>query len=150
MSKKHYDWDNGPAELKQHSVAKHELLRSYLAEYFPTLVSSPSQDELRLTIVDGFAGGGLYLHESSSELMLGSPFICLQAAEEAEARINANRVKKVAFNVDFVFVEQNPNARLACRTTIRRADFPSGSRSDFWWNQFGLLVPPAATRPTPP
>lgn len=88
MAKSHYDWKNGPAKLQQHSVAKHNLLRSYLSAYFPTLVSSPHQEELRLTIVDGFAGGGAYTHSTTGELVLGSPFICLQAVKEAEARIN--------------------------------------------------------------
>lgn len=111
MAKKHYDWKDGPAKLQQHSVAKHKLLRSYLAAYFPTLISSPHQDELRLTIIDGFAGGGKYEHADTGEIMLGSPFICLQAAEEAEALINhSERTKKVRFNVDYVFVEKERDA----------------------------------------
>lgn len=111
MTKSHYRWKSGPALLEQHSVAKHDLLRSYLAAYFPTLVSSPNQDELRLTIVDGFAGGGEYIHNESNELVLGSPFICLKAAEEAEALINnPERTKKVVFNVDYFFVEKNRDA----------------------------------------
>ena len=35
------------------------MLRAYLLEYFQTLVT-PQQEELRLTLVDGFAGGGVY------------------------------------------------------------------------------------------
>lgn len=110
MPKKHYDWSNGPATIKRHSIAKHDLLRNYLAEYFQTLVSSPNQDELKLTIVDGFAGGGSYFSEDTREEILGSPFICLKAAEEAEVRINAQRTKKVIFKVDFFFVEKNHDA----------------------------------------
>lgn len=37
---------------------------AYLAAYFHTLVSSPSQEVLRLTLIDGFVGGGLYLHKT--------------------------------------------------------------------------------------
>lgn len=111
MSKKHYEWQDGPAKLKQHSIAKHNLLRSYLASYFPTLVSAPGQEELRLTIVDGFAGGGVYHHETTGERHLGSPFICLEAAREAEAMINhPERAKKVHFNVDYFFVEKDRDA----------------------------------------
>jgi three-Cys-motif partner protein len=39
---------------------KHALLRDYLVEYFLTLVSSPRQDRIQLTVVDGFCGGGRY------------------------------------------------------------------------------------------
>ena len=132
MPRKHYDWKDGPASLKQHSVAKHELLRSYLAVYFPTLVSSPNQDELRLMIVDGFAGGGLYHHESSGQLMVGSPFICLEAAKEAEAVINLSRAKKVAFNVDFVFVEQDANAAKFLEMALRARHYEQRLGKDIW------------------
>lgn len=110
MAKKHYDWSNGPAQLEQHSVAKHKLLEGYLAEYFPTLVSSYQQEELKLTIVDGFAGGGVYYHNDTNEQHLGSPFICLQAAELAEAELNIGRHKPLKFNIDYFFVEKSKNA----------------------------------------
>ena len=132
MPRKHYDWKDGPASLKQHSVAKHDLLRSYLAAYFPTLISSPSQDELRLTIIDGFAGGGLYHHESTGELMVGSPFICLEAASEAEAVVNLARAKKVAFNVDFVFVEQDANAVKFLKTALKQRQYEQRLGKDIW------------------
>ncbi len=124
MAKSHYDWKDGPAKLEQHSVAKHNLLRSYLSAYFPTLVSSPHQEELRLTIVDGFAGGGAYTHNTTGELILGSPFICLQAAEEAEARINhSERIKKVRFNVDYIFVEKSRDAANHLAKTVNEQGY---------------------------
>ena len=126
MAKKHYDWKDVPAKLQQHSVAKHKLLRSYLAAYFPTLISSPHQDELRLTIIDGFAGGGEYEHADTGEIMLGSPFICLQAAEEAEAQINhSERTKKVRFNVDYVFVEKDRNAANYLKEMVHKQGYDS-------------------------
>ncbi len=131
MAKKHYDWKDGPAKLQQHSVAKHKLLRSYLAAYFPTLISSPYQEELRLTIVDGFAGGGKYEHAETGEIMLGSPFICLQAAEEAEALINhSERTKKVRFNVDYVFVEKERNAANHLKKIIHEQGYSSRVTKD--------------------
>jgi three-Cys-motif partner protein len=130
MVQKHYEWKAGPATLRQHSVAKHNLLRAYLASYFPTLVSSPHQEELRLTIVDGFAGGGEYSHEDSGEIMLGSPFICLKAAEEAEAEVNANRIKKVRFNVDYFFVEKNRDAANYLNKTMHLQDYSSRLNKD--------------------
>lgn len=131
MSKKPYDWKDGPAKLQQHSVAKHNLLRSYLAAYFPTLVSSPAQEELRLTIVDGFAGGGAYHHDVTGEFLLGSPFICLQAAKDAEALINhSERIKKVNFFVDYVFVEKNKTAANYLAKTMGEQGFSPRLKSD--------------------
>jgi three-Cys-motif partner protein len=123
MPKKPYDWKHGPATLKRHSVAKHDLLRSYLARYFETLVSSHHQEELKLTIVDGFAGGGAYVDEDTGAELLGSPFICLNAAAEAEVLINSQRAKKVTFNIDYFFVEKNIDAINYLKKTIREQGF---------------------------
>ena len=80
MTLKQYNWKDGPDLIQQHSVAKHRILQAYLAAYFRTLVSSPNQDVLKLTLVDGFAGGGLYVHNDTREPVKGSPFIFLEAA----------------------------------------------------------------------
>ena len=60
MVYRHYDWVCGGSLplLQRHSEVKHALLRDYLVDYFLTLVSSPKQDKIKLTIVDGFCGGG--------------------------------------------------------------------------------------------
>lgn len=110
MSRKHYDWKNGPDFIQQHSIAKHRILQAYLAAYFQTLVSSPNQDALRLTLVDGFAGGGLYVHQDTRELVKGSPFIFLSATKEAEYQINKDRRKPVDMKVDYFFVEADRDA----------------------------------------
>lgn len=36
---------------------------------------------------NGFAGGGLHIHEDTRELVLGSPFVFLEAAKEAQALV---------------------------------------------------------------
>lgn len=110
MSRKPYSWKNGPDLIQQHSLAKHRILQSYLAAYFQTLVSSPNQDELRLTLVDGFAGGGLYIHNDTRELVKGSPFIFLNATREAEFLINKDRRKPVDLKVDYFFIEADRHA----------------------------------------
>jgi three-Cys-motif partner protein len=121
--KAHYDYTNGVARLEQHSIAKHDLLRAYLCQYFPTLVSSPHQDELKLTIVDGFAGGGLYQHADTKEIVPGSPLICLEAAAEAEYLINLERNKKIAFNIDFIFVEKKKTTSEFLKSTLKNKGY---------------------------
>lgn len=109
----------GPlAKIKQHSVVKLEVLRSYLLDYFLTLVAQ-SQEVLRLSLVDGFAGGGIYQHETSGEVVLGSPLVFLQAVQEAEARINQTRDKKVHLDGQFYFVEKEAPAMQLLTATLR-------------------------------
>ncbi|MGH8493091.1 MAG: three-Cys-motif partner protein TcmP [Moraxellaceae bacterium] len=110
MPRKPYNYKNGPDIIQQHSIAKHRILQSYLAAYFQTLVSSPHQDVLRLTLVDGFAGGGQFTHCDSGELVKGSPFIFLDATREAAFLINKDRRKQVQLEVDYFFIEADRHA----------------------------------------
>lgn len=123
MALKHYNWKNGPDVIQQHSVAKHRVLHSYLAAYFKTLVSSPNQDELRLTLVDGFAGGGLYLHNDTKQLIKGSPFVCLNATKEAEFLLNKDRRKPLKLDVSYFFVETNRDAYLHLDKALREEGY---------------------------
>lgn len=107
MTQSRYRWsDYKPAKIKQHSIAKHEVLREYLVAYLQTLVVGPAQDAISVTLVDGFAGGGLYVHEDTGLEVLGSPFVFLQAAQEAQALLAIDRKKPLAFNLDYFFVEK--------------------------------------------
>lgn len=102
-----YRWsDYSPAVIKQHSIAKHEVLREYLVAYLQTLVVGPVQDTISVTLIDGFAGGGLYVHENTGLPVLGSPFVFLEAAKEAQALLTLNRKKPLCFNLDYFFVEK--------------------------------------------
>lgn len=119
MPRKPYDYRNGPDLIQQHSIAKHRILQSYLAAYFQTLVSSPNQDVLRLTLVDGFAGGGLYIHNDTKKTIKGSPFIFLEATQEAGFLINKNRTKPIDLKVDYFFVEADRHTHLHLDKALR-------------------------------
>ena len=91
MSYHHYNWKNGPAEIQQHSVAKLNVLEAYLIQYLKTLASLPQQDIFKLTLVDGFAGGGLYYHKDTQAEVHGSPLVCLKAVQTSEYLLNQGR-----------------------------------------------------------
>jgi three-Cys-motif partner protein len=123
MTLKQYNWKDGPDFIQQHSVAKHRILQAYLAAYFQTLVSSPNRETLKLTLVDGFAGGGLYVHQDTREVIKGSPFIFLEATHEAEYLINKDRHKPVQLLVDYFFTEADPNAHKHLDKVLREAGY---------------------------
>jgi three-Cys-motif partner protein len=88
-------------KLAAHSQAKLDVLRSYIEDYIQILCTgNPGQDRFRLTLVDGFAGGGLY--EGGK---FGSPFVLLQAVQVAEAKLNEHRTKRIFIDCHFYFVE---------------------------------------------
>src|SRR5690606_5526842 len=96
MPRKEYGWANGtiPA-IAPHSLAKHRILREYVQRYIHVLTARPGTEVLRLTLVDGFAGGGEYLGSEGRILHPGSPQILIDAVRTAEASVNANRNKPV-------------------------------------------------------
>ena len=118
-----FTWKNGPEAIQQHSIAKHRILESYLAAYFQTLVGGQPRDEFKLTLVDGFAGGGLYFHEDTREIIKGSPFIFLQAEKEAEFLINQGRTKPVRLAISHFFVETKKEAFSHLEKSLRDAGY---------------------------
>jgi len=120
MTRVPFEWpaDGSGAVLQQHSVAKLEVLREYLIAYFQTLASAPGQEEIRLTLVDGFAGGGVFRHAVTQERILGSPLVFLRASEAAQAIINAQRRKPLRFVISYIFVEKDRKAVASLRITL--------------------------------
>lgn len=130
MSRKPYNYKNGPDVIQPHSIAKHRILQSYLAAYFQTLISSPNQDILRLTLVDGFAGGGQYVHSDTGQLVKGSPFIFLDATREADFFINRDRRKPVDLRVDYFFIEADRHAHGHLDKVLREEGYGSRIGND--------------------
>lgn len=131
MSNERYIWtpDQGPPELDLHSRTKHEVLRSYLERYVGTLTQDPRLDTLRLTLVDGFAGGGEYVDSQSKEICFGSPILMIEAMLAAEKKAKAARSKK-AFELDvqYIFVEKNLDAVRYLTDVVNKQRYPRSLR----------------------
>jgi three-Cys-motif partner protein len=82
------------------------VLRKYLETYVSILAARPVQEQLRLTLVDGFAGGGAYVHPDSGARLPGSPLIMAEAMAAAEAAAKKARRKDFLLNVEYVFIEK--------------------------------------------
>lgn len=108
MGHKNHIWkvDHAPPTIGAHSLAKHRVLRSYLERYVSVLTSDPRQDQFRLTLVDGFAGGGIYLDSRTKEERPGSPLIMLQAMRVAQDAAQELRSKPFNLDVRYFFVEK--------------------------------------------
>lgn len=111
MARKHYDWANGPAEIDAHSLTKHEVLVEYLIRYFEQrTLNARGRERLRITLIDGFCGGGLYTLKGRGGEVLGSPLRMLAAVAEASLRINAHRHKPIDLDVQYVFIDKDAKA----------------------------------------
>lgn len=103
-----YNWHVGsaPPPIDDHSLVKHEIVRSYLERYIQVLMSNVRIEKLTLSVVDGFAGGGEYSAQDGSCIHEGSPLISLNAVHEQEARLNVGRQKPRRVDAKFYFVEK--------------------------------------------
>lgn len=111
MSSPKYEWIVGqtPPTLDPHSRAKHRLLRSYIERYIEILTANPRHEALRLTLVDGFCGGGEYLHQA--EIVPGSPLILLQEIAAAQIKLDTTRTKPTRLSSEYIFID-NTKANL--------------------------------------
>lgn len=107
--KKHYDWIiGGPLpEIGLHSFAKHKIFDAYIAAYIRTLTKSHLARRLKLTLVDGFCGGGRYI--MGTDEVDGSPLRMLASVERAQTELDAARARGLEIDAEFVFVDANPN-----------------------------------------
>lgn len=93
MAKSEYDWHLGekPPKIGLHSLAKHRVYEEYLTHYIQVLNSNPKIPVFRLTLIDGFAGGGVYSDPQNDSLYPGSPLRLINAAKAAAAAVNIKR-----------------------------------------------------------
>jgi three-Cys-motif partner protein len=127
MPSKQYGWGNGGIpEIAPHSLAKHRILREYVQRYIQVLTTAPGMDVFRITLVDGFAGGGEYEDRRTGVICPGSPQILIDAVRAAEAVVNASRNKPVKIDARFIFVEKDPAVVAYLREVLRkRGDQPN-------------------------
>jgi len=121
--KKHYDWTIGEPlpELGLHSFAKHQIFDAYITAYIRTLTKSHLTRRLKLTLVDGFCGGGRY-NMGASEVD-GSPLRMLASVERAQAELDAARARGLEIDAEFVFVDANPNHVDFLREVLRERGY---------------------------
>lgn len=100
-----WDWTSKTFPIiDPHSKIKHRIIDDYLQTYVQVIMSNPMIPWLRLSVVDGFCGGGLYMDEETGQYA-GSPLIVLRAIEEVQAKINIGRTKPRAIHSQNFFVD---------------------------------------------
>ena len=98
---------SAPPSIEEHSLAKLAVLRNYVSGYIDRLCGAFPRDVFKLDLVDGFAGGGLFL--DGGEEVSGTPLIMLEEAAAAFTRLNEKRVKPLHFDLKFHFVDIEPD-----------------------------------------
>jgi three-Cys-motif partner protein len=125
-----YSWQNldSPPVIGRHSLNKHAVLQDYLSRYIEKLCLK-AHDSVRLSLIDGFAGGGIYRRPDNGNLHFGSPIIVLDTVKQMEATIPEVYKKAVKIQARYYFVEKKKSNIDILRQVIgMRPPIPSHSR----------------------
>lgn len=124
---KNHEWIPGKAAplIRAHSRAKHRIIERYLQAYIATLTADPCIPELRVLLVDGFAGGGVYRHGETGMPHDGSPLIMLRAVEEFDRRLFNSRQNPVRLDFEYHFIEKDPQTFRVLEDNLSKSDFSS-------------------------
>lgn len=121
-----YDWTSGtPPRLDEHSAAKHRVMRRYVENYIQILCQDPHRDRMRLVVVDGFCGGGVYQDEAGI-LQPGSPLILREALQCGRARLHTRRAemgmrRPFDFEATLILNDIDPDAIAMLHEQLRTA-----------------------------
>lgn len=97
-----------PWPLAEHTAAKHDIYRTYLAKWFPILLAKKKKPFPSVTYVEGFAGPGIYVGGQP-----GSPILAIRAL--------VNEVPPDRGVAKFVFVDDDPRCIELLRQQLRSA-----------------------------
>ena len=104
MPSSRHTWRGGNIPvLGDHSEAKHDILSEYIQKYLRIVCMKFGMSKFNITLVDGFAGGGIY-----KDSKFGSPLVMIEAVEKAVTDINKVRSSPVDINPDYFFIEKDP------------------------------------------
>ncbi len=124
MAKGGYKWSiEDPQPLGEHSKAKHAVYREYLRRYLRERIKSLGFDVYRINIVDGFAGGGIYVSGRDRTPYYGSPIILLRTLQEMQVELQARQRKPFLLDYRVHFVDEAPEAISTLQQVLTREGF---------------------------
>ena len=100
---KKFQWGGEASpELEDHSQAKLNILSEYIQEYLSIVCTKRQMKDFDITIVDGFAGGGIYKDGEH-----GSPLVIIGAVNKAKIDINRKRQLPIDIKPEYFFIEKD-------------------------------------------
>ncbi len=143
MTSGRYNWggDSLP-QIENHSLCKHKIISDYLSEYicvrFRGNLAHP-KSTFQLTIIDGFAGGGLY--DYREQTVPGSPLVIIEAVKEAEAILKSEHGKdRVNLDINIICIEKNVDAAKHLQSILNQPKY-SQEKIQVWNQEFGQSLP---------
>jgi three-Cys-motif partner protein len=91
--------------------------------------------QYNITLVDGFAGGGVYQSNKP-----GSPLVMIDAVREANFEINKDRSKRIKIKPDYFFIEEDRKNYESLENTFNKKEL-GGKCINVRHGDFNLFLP---------
>lgn len=117
--KKKYNWNlkEDLPDIDDHSLVKLDIIEHYIEIYLKFLTKSCFCSNLKLSIIDGFSGGGLYKNN-----ITGSPIRIKKAIDSTKKIISYEKETSgcmpVNFDIDFRFIEKDQSTYNHLKTIL--------------------------------
>lgn len=125
---------DGTDTLEDQSQVKHQIIGEYLRQYYLTYFTDHRIQKLRLAIVDGFSGGGVFTNG------IGTPLLSMKITNETELEISIKRGKPVKIETKFYFIDTDQQATQALTNNIEDHSFQNENFTIFN-AAFGATLP---------
>lgn len=140
---KKYKWANNEIPIiDAHSINKHKVLGDYLRKYLLIVGGNPyHRSSLVLTLVDGFAGGGLY-RTDSGHLHEGSPLLLLKTCEATAYEIAQSKNMDFRLDAQYIFIEKEKQILNFLKDTLKQKGYDSRIEKDIFLieNKFEMAI----------
>lgn len=105
MTNKNFSWRKNVLApcIRPHSSRKLDVIEQYVRVYLKTLASDPRINNIALSIVDTFCGGGVYKNGISGKVEFGSPLRLVNIVRATESELAAERRKPFKILAKFYF-----------------------------------------------
>lgn len=132
MAPSTFDWSgNAPPVAYPHTETKQELLARYVQKYIEITAgaaASKPAEVFKFTIIDAFAGGGLFREEYTERRIEGTPLRILRAVEKAKqfvAQIQrpGSYMGPLELDIATHFNDANPTAAAYLQEVLRKEGY---------------------------
>lgn len=102
-------WSADGTELpivEAHTKARHKVTEDYVKDWIVTLCGNNIGKSKKVTLVDGFCGGGMYIDEDTKQYWPGSPIRLIQSVKEGLNFVRQHKGKpEYELDARFIFVD---------------------------------------------
>ncbi len=117
-----YFWSEKLSEapiIEAHTKIKHSIIEDYIVNYLKVVAKPPVTRHIKLAIIDGFCGGGLY--NNNGKAHFGTPIIIINALKKAiveiiEDRIINNIKAEISVDCEIFYIDKDKRAIDALKT----------------------------------